>query len=500
MRNVGPRYVRLFTVQGPHSPSRGAQGATMPTAAEAKAFRLQNSAVARMNAVRQKVASPAPSSQPANLPQYRSTPSEVKAWLRDRGYTQAQGLAIQRARTSATQRVQARRNTSRPCPPPPPPPQQSLAHSKSNASCASTIQGLRLCRLRRKFDCSAPPGTHEQPISPLAALFMPPSPPQPPLPPSPITQCGRGRCMCPCGATVVDLRTMRLPFRWMHIPKTGTSFANNIVHIACLAANNATHLLPPWAEMRVLASYLKEAGGDPGGSLPHYFSSCFPRIVPGRCAFTTASWAAMTDHVPIAAAEVHTMRVAARYVTIVRKPLSRLISAFNYFRRPTASDNRTSLHGALVAFVRGNNFGRPKWTTPAGCAAKMLIGLHCEGIYPSASERSVAVDRLSAFSFVGLMERWELSVCVARLAFGGHMLPLELHNIRRGGATTDDEADQLRALINARIEDPADEAVYAHAEKLLDAQAARLMGSASEGAALKRRCAAPPVAAERLPK
>ena len=86
---------------------------------------------------------------------------------------------------------------------------------------------------------------------------------------------------------------------------------------------------------------------------------------------------------------------------------------------------------------------------------------------------------------------WELSVCVARLVFGGPLLPIELENVRPGqlGAPESAREAKLRAQVRllraAGFDDPADAAVFELARELLAAQADALLG---DGGELVRRC------------
>ena len=129
---------------------------------------------------------------------------------------------------------------------------------------------------------------------------------------------------------------------------------------------------------------------------------------------------------------------------------------------------------------------------PAGCATKMLTGVACNGPYPGPAQVLNAKDVLRNFAFVGLLEEWELSACVARLVFGGPLLPIELENVRpgqQGAAETARETKlkaQVRLLRAAGFHDPADTTMFQLAGDLLAAQANLLLGDGA--AALMQRC------------
>ena len=93
-----------------------------------------------------------------------------------------------------------------------------------------------------------------------------------------------------------------------------------------------------------------------------------------------------------------------------------------------------------------------------------------ETTYPDAARVAVAVSRLRGFAVVGLMERWAASVCLLRAKFGGAVLRNELANVRPGAAAAPAAADDAYAA------DLADEAVYAAARGIFEADLAAYFG------------------------
>ena len=75
----------------------------------------------------------------------------------------------------------------------------------------------------------------------------------------PVTRRAAPASMCACAADSVPIfqppSVVWEPkaLRWLHVPKTGTSFANSIMHAACGTS------LPDWAEIRVRPDYLPES-------------------------------------------------------------------------------------------------------------------------------------------------------------------------------------------------------------------------------------------------
>ena len=219
--------------------------------------------------------------------------------------------------------------------------------------------------------------------------------------------------------------------------------------------------------MRVLPAF----ASNPGGRLPAYFSECFGNVVPKQCAFTPASWAAMTDHVPLRGVaplqELH-------HLTTLRRPTSRIISLFNqYVGEIRAGEHRDrSRRPKLLRFARGLE---PGVGNTAGCATKMLVGRACDGDYPTKAEVRVARKRLQQFSFVGIQEAWTLSMCVVHRLFGrGELSPGALQNVRPGLRSAEHISAQEHLLESAGFRDWADEALYETGRAMLAAQARAL--------------------------
>ena len=274
---------------------------------------------------------------------------------------------------------------------------------------------------------------------------------------------------CPAAASAVEPRAPNI--RWLHIPKTGTSFANSIVHVSC------GDRIPPWAEMRQKPEWVAAHGGQVGGGLPLWFQFCFPAAVPAQCGLTAETWKKMSDHISIAAAEAATMRTVS-FVTIVRRPLTRLLSQYsmwvkdpNSHQPPAASRNVSH----LLRFARGIEPSL-RGGTQTGCMTKMLAGIACDGRYPTAAETRTAHDRLRRFAFVGVEEQWERSMCVFFRMHGRDVPALALANVRPGAAA-DRYASQERVLRAAGVADAADEATYAVGVELLDAHAKALLAT-----------------------
>lgn len=66
------------------------------------------------------------------------------------------------------------------------------------------------------------------------------------------------------------------PLRWLHVPKTGTTFANSVVRLACSSGSNGdeqSSTLPAYAAIRSRLPPRQDAG------LMAYYAHCFPAVM-----------------------------------------------------------------------------------------------------------------------------------------------------------------------------------------------------------------------------
>lgn len=240
------------------------------------------------------------------------------------------------------------------------------------------------------------------------------------------------------------------PVRWLHVPKTGTSFMNTVWHYACT--------LPATASASDFSSMYEKQ-----------FAARYPPSV--HC--TT-----MLDHSPATHKPLGDGEWAAHpgaFVTMLRDPSARLVSAFKHGRHCIQDCSPEMELGMACRTVRDNRrlykckaLRRAKSlreyaAEPAarGCAARMLIGRACnDPLGLLSNETAKAVERLgsSGFAFVGLVEEWDLSVCLFHRLLGGTPRPQEFTAVRVNKASS---ALLRRPRQVDGLRDEADEAVYA---------------------------------------
>ena len=199
----------------------------------------------------------------------------------------------------------------------------------------------------------------------------------------------------------------RLPVRWVHLPKTGTTFIISVVNYAC------EHHLASWHLV-----YMAKARGQADVRIAHALNARKETSdQEARCAGQLLL--PIAGHVPVGARET-------RLVTIFRRPAQRLISAYldNYHAWGLPPEDRNEMKRTartVDAWAR--------YPGVAGCMGKMLIGRNCGARLhrhqlARIQQRAISVLRSDRFAFVGLVEHWDLSVCLFHAMMGGGSSPL----------------------------------------------------------------------------
>merc|ERR1719329_2110605 len=101
------------------------------------------------------------------------------------------------------------------------------------------------------------------------------------------------------------------------------------------------------------------------------------------------------------------------------------------------------------------------------------------------TKRKLAAQRVSKFAFVGLVEEWELSLCLFHRVLGGKPLAVESEVVRVGSPSA--QADECPLELKARLgqdEDPVDSLVYKAAKEKFEKQVADALASIREQASL----------------
>ena len=240
------------------------------------------------------------------------------------------------------------------------------------------------------------------------------------------------RCSCQVISAAVETR----PMLWVHVPKTGSSFANTFFRVAC------KHL-PQWASIRINDNV---STGSVGRLVP-YFSKCFHKEMK-KCPLEGGT-SRNTAHHPL---NIHHSsfdpnRVA--YVTMLREPASRIVAGFHH--------NLHDCHNCT-------------WKTTLSEYAEATAGMYTE-FFAGSNNVATAIKRIQQFAFVGLMEYWDLSICLYHYLFGGpapiepefaNLRPGKYKHSKKGRDAAAKEITKLRQALPAHVSSRlvADNMVY----------------------------------------
>uniref|UniRef100_A0A7S1LB91 Uncharacterized protein n=1 Tax=Alexandrium catenella TaxID=2925 RepID=A0A7S1LB91_ALECA len=188
------------------------------------------------------------------------------------------------------------------------------------------------------------------------------------------------------------------PMAWFHVPKCGSSLENLLIHLPGLC---------PGVPDDIVVSV--ETFGENHNSA---FKKAYrPLDQDGACPGSFTHWGAHDGADP----DWETM-YNGHAITMLREPEQRLLSGYNYGQHSWPGD-------------------WPAWSELEyadklqGCAVRMLV--HggsdmkdtCGGRYtgmPTPDEVKLAIERLkTGFVFVGITDKWALSMCLGHRMFGG---------------------------------------------------------------------------------
>ena len=232
-------------------------------------------------------------------------------------------------------------------------------------------------------------------------------------------------------------------YRWLHIPKTGSSFGNVLVHFLCpaipenvTASCEKSPLCHRVTKSEVQHSIRKLRVGYPHGPIVvPFYSRMYP--APKYCSNLKSFERIRQDpsHLPLPLSNI------AHFVTMLRHPLRRSLSAYNVGHLPIA-------HPKLqwqVWQLNQTEFISHK--AVQNCQLKMLAHIGCSSTkHITKQELSVAKRNLEVLAFFGITELWELSVKLFHAMLGGKLLESDLRNIK-SAAYNENDIETLKQCI-----------------------------------------------------
>lgn len=261
---------------------------------------------------------------------------------------------------------------------------------------------------------------------------------------------------------------------WFHPMKCGSTFGATLVHFANSSLPEGAHM-PSCGFVDNSDEDLCN-GGEQGPL--EFFTNKYPLETWFGDMFWTAGERSGDpgNHRPISDESFSSW--SGHFVGLFREPAHRAASAFNHFMggKGNITEFADFSKGLVTKLLAGD-----QGYTPVHC--EFLYRDHfvnwtrdCTSDYCQQCIRSAeddlpkALQRLKGFAFVGLIEHFDLSVCLFHAMFGGKCFPVEFVNMRKGVEHQDPA--QLASTISSH-EDPYDRAVYNAATEIFWQNVAR---------------------------
>lgn len=226
------------------------------------------------------------------------------------------------------------------------------------------------------------------------------------------------------GATTPEERgTLLKPVAWLHIPKTGTSFVNALLHTPAICPNMDSRRSVESSGSSHRRIWPEADWGSRSDACPGGFSDAFS-------SFFSASW------VHQGLSQDHWSAHRGHLVTMMRQPEQRLLSEYY---------SKLSFENSMDVYdpVKGRYWPYSTQTpgpvefaeVMAGCSVKQLTmdgEAPCDQMpRPTIEDTQMAIRRLEhGFVFVGITEQWDLSICLFRAMFGGGCVSSDFSNTR----------------------------------------------------------------------
>eukprot|EP00450_Noctiluca_scintillans_P006398 CAMPEP_0194493206 /NCGR_PEP_ID=MMETSP0253-20130528/11496_1 /TAXON_ID=2966 /ORGANISM="Noctiluca scintillans" /LENGTH=318 /DNA_ID=CAMNT_0039334165 /DNA_START=142 /DNA_END=1098 /DNA_ORIENTATION=- len=224
---------------------------------------------------------------------------------------------------------------------------------------------------------------------------------------------------------------------WLHIPKCGSSFANAVLHTTSTCPNTPTDFTFDMTTM--------------GYGVNETLRGYCPELI-----FSSVGHFGSHD----ALGSISTKALGS-VVTLLRDPEQRILSAFNdnYHDWVSSTPPENELEFA---------------TYNAGCQLRMLVrndpaqrtfAPACRHTLPTDKEVALGQKILRRdFSFVGITDQYDLSVCLFRFMFGGPCLPSMFSNVHKGASQSTTFVNTSATLYDTSVlqsfTDTADRALY----------------------------------------
>ncbi|KAG8463136.1 hypothetical protein KFE25_011133 [Diacronema lutheri] len=270
-------------------------------------------------------------------------------------------------------------------------------------------------------------------------------------------------------------------FAWFHPEKTGTSFGNSLVHIANPQLPENVSIMSscgPRGQRRPCRSKTDRFGQD-----RYPYERWFPGVFWEKHGYF-GRHGAVDDQV--------FAEWAGSFVGLFRDPARRAVSAY-YHKYTEFCMSKRAARGANVTCMSLTPYARFIEGHGTGWSYKRTNLMWCRR--PHADALNVVRQRLANFSFVGLTDEFDVSVCLLHVMHRAPCRPVELANVRptdyrqqaRARGEAFQSADELAQALREEYVDPLDTPLYNMAVRRFEADIRK--HNVTQSACAQLRCA-----------
>jgi len=230
------------------------------------------------------------------------------------------------------------------------------------------------------------------------------------------------------------------PYRWMHVPKTGSSLVNALIHM-------------PGVCPGIDSDYIVDRQ-----HLGPFFSFNFSFECPRLCDASRFVCDFFSNRHTGIGASYDALKSTTRLVTMLRDPLQRTLSAYHdtRFRHGgwNLDEQKRNYRGAMTCQIMRDGY---------------MDDVHelerlCHNL--TKADALLAATRLrEGFAFVGITEEWNLSMCLLHRKFGGDCFASDFEDSRPSAEGKSSSGRYNVSELNG-FTDPVDGLLYNEARKI----------------------------------
>eukprot|EP00927_Polykrikos_kofoidii_P001869 TRINITY_DN10726_c0_g2_i1.p1 TRINITY_DN10726_c0_g2~~TRINITY_DN10726_c0_g2_i1.p1 ORF type:complete len:373 (-),score=52.94 TRINITY_DN10726_c0_g2_i1:58-1176(-) len=216
---------------------------------------------------------------------------------------------------------------------------------------------------------------------------------------------------------------------WLHIMKTGSTFGTTLAHHANFSLPGTAHVpsgtneSDPEDRIEDVAHKRKQQLCEDFFEMHYPISQWFEGV------FRSPNPNNPGDHVPIKSAE-ELEEWKGSWVGMFREPADRVHSAWHYFAEGKGDMLRfaRTISGQQASMLASGEDGLARAACEFGGGGELGHVSECTQLV--SPNVTLALERLESFAFVGLLEEYDLSICLFHIMFRSRCQPVEFIDIR----------------------------------------------------------------------